>query len=409
MIYLGLDRIINVAYNFLIIIILSRFIDPSFFGDFSVAIGLYQLSIIILDAGMMGAIIKFPSNRNQRSTILQLSLLSLSIFYVILSILSLLKVVSFQNYWFLVSVIVSGYLSIHISQCNARLIRLGKYKRYFFVSILSIIISLLIIIALLLLGSEEIILLVYTLLMTVPAFIAHIYLKHNRYSRVFELDKVKTILNFAFPLFLANLISSLGKNFQFLYLNSYSGTMAGYFFHAEKASVAPANVGVSLIDRMIFSTRSTESKEVLDRLFKQNTALLLLILFAVNITVTYFADVVNMMYETEYIKVIEIIRILAFVIVPLLLTGVERVYFKCLGRAKAILRMDILLASLTCINVVVNAHDLLLMAIFYVIIAYLISMFYLINVLRIGGRNGAHYRIIFLLISVIYFIHVSCF
>lgn len=343
-----LDRGGMLVFQFIALIILSRLLTPYDFGIIGILMIFMNLSAMLIDSGMTGALIGKKEVSNIDYSTLFIFNLVLSLFlYTILYLISPL-VSSFYSIPELTYIIRILSLSIIFNAVGViqfiKLTRAYRYKILAIITLTSQIFSVMIAIYMAKKGAGVLSLVA---LQVIPSFFNTLLLMGvNKYIPNIQFSKksFKEQFNFGMPLLFSNILYVINNNI----INSLIGKLftpiqTGYYTQSSKLQNIPSGILDTVLDKVGFTILSKEADISNMKMLsiKMNKYIYLIVFpiffFIIMNSKTIFLFVLG----EKWIDATWIFAILSYALIPITIKIVGRNIIKSCGKTKLILRMEI--------------------------------------------------------------------
>jgi len=387
-IWASIDRLALLCFQLLALLYLSRILSPYDFGLIAILNIFISFSSVVIDSGMIGALIKKKHAKpidyytlfvyNFVLAILFYLILFISApfisgFYEIPSLTNLVRVLS-------ISLIINsfGYVQIVI---------LTKSYNFKVQSIITIISQSFAVITSIFLAKKGFgvwslvsLTLTHVIVSTLILIIYNKFLPKLKFSKISFKEQFK----FGGPLLISNILFIINTNIYSSLIGKFlSPIKAGYFYQASKLTNTPSGVLSAIVDKVAFTILSKEEKkeQLIFLGHKMYKSIYIIVIPVLLFTYLVSQDLFLVLFNEEWIPAVKVFKILCLSLVPVLIRILNRNLLKSFGNTKTILKIEIINSCLSiCILFFTISHglDIVSYGIFFtnVIMAFL-TVYYL--------------------------------
>lgn len=354
-----LDRGGLLVGQFIALVILSRLLSPHDFGLIAIVAIFISFATIIVDSGLMGALIKKKNIFKEDLDTLFTYNLSISILLYIIIYISAPYISLFYNEPSLSSVIRVMSLALIVNSFGyiqtVILTRNFKFKVQAIITLISQFFSILFSIFIGKLG--------YGVWALVYLQLSHFLINStllclvNRYKPNLSFSKksFKEQMDFGRPLVFSNLLYVLNTNLSNSVIGKYySPVVAGNFYQSSKLQLTPTGILAAVIDKVAFASFSRITEIVS---FNKKTQEFNKIIYALTIPIfvmfnEYSKQFFLLILGSKWVEASEIFYILCFSIIPIIVKTMNRNTLKSYGLTKDILKIEILIFILSLVSLI---------------------------------------------------------
>jgi O-antigen/teichoic acid export membrane protein len=355
------ERIGYQVINFLVILILARFLEPKDFGIISLLMSIIYILNVFMDGGFGILIIqKQEISDNDLSTIFYTNMTIGLVFYFILWVFSRNIGIFFQEpyldkYLKVISLvlIINSFSIVQFSLIEKEL----KFKKLFIVNVLSLLTSSVATVYFAFLGLGVWSLVFFQLIGSLIRTILVNYLSDWSPKLVFDMKSLKSSWRFSKNILFSSLIDSVYQKGINFFIGKISSTVElGFYEQASKTKEIPAAAIASSTRRVLFPmfSRFQDQSEKVKIDFKIGIKLLAFLAIPLTFMFNMFSDfIVIVLFSKKWLASSYYLELLSFTILPYVLFYMNIDLFKAKGNSSMYMRINIITKSIGFILIII--------------------------------------------------------
>lgn len=376
-----------IVIQFITLIVLARLVDPSDFGVLGIINIFISFSLILVDSGMGGALVKKKNvTQIDYSTLFVFNLLTALLLYLVLYILSD-PIARFYGVPIVADTIkVVGvtilFNALGVTQ-NVKLLRDLRFKLLATIAIFSYLLSSLTAIALAYTGLGIWALVTLNLLYTIICTICYLFFGRNKVTFRINVTSLKYQFNFGGFLMMSNLLKTIMNNLHSSIIGKYYDiNMAGLYSQAYKIQNIPVSMVGGIIDRVTFPILSKIENEVdfIANIKKINRGFCLLVIPVIFTLSLLSKEVVLILLGEKWKDTAPILSILCLVAIFLCLQSLNRNVLKSRGCTMKIFHVELIQTVILVVVLAFTYNEMYKLLYGLLFTAFLSSLVYLKSV-----------------------------